>query len=224
MLRRPVWFPKPSGGDRHLGILFLEKEREMVLAQPTLVLNRNWVPVDVTTVLDAICKMCEGTARAIKGDDYSTHDFDSWSQLAVSEGEPCVRTSTLTLAVPEVIVLARYGSVPSRAVSFSRGNLYKRDAYTCQYCGTKPGSEELTIDHILPRSRGGLSSWTNCVVACIKCNSSKADRTPAEAKLIMRTKPVKPNWTPRLVIARVPYRASWEKFVSEAYWNVELKE
>ena len=167
--------------------------------------------------------MCEGAAHAINPLDYTVHDFDSWSQLAVLEGQPCVRTATLEIPVPEVIVLARYGSVPARGVSFSRGNLYKRDQYTCQYCGARPGSEELTIDHVVPRSRGGTSTWTNCVVACIRCNASKADRTPGEARLLLRRKPVKPEWSPRMVVARVPVRASSEKFISEAYWNVELK-
>ena len=196
----------------------------MVLNESTLVLNRNWIPVDITTVLNALRKLYEGSARAILPEDYSTHDFDSWSKLAVAGGQPVVRTARLELALPEVIVLARYGQIPDRHMAFSRGNLYKRDRYTCQYCGSRPGTTELTIDHVVPRSRGGVSSWTNCVVACVQCNSKKANRTPAATGLSLRRKPVKPDWNPRLVVARVPYKASWERFVSDAYWNVELKE
>lgn len=196
----------------------------MVLNDSTLVLNKNWVPVNITTVLNALCKMYDGSARAVKPDDYSVHDFDSWAKLAVAPDERCIRTATLAIPVPDVIVLARYGEMPDRKLAFSRANLYKRDKHTCQYCGKRPGTSELTIDHVMPRSRGGMSTWVNCVVACVKCNFKKANRTPAEAGLVLRTKPVKPDWSPRLVIARVPYKTSWEKFASDAYWNVELSE
>jgi 5-methylcytosine-specific restriction endonuclease McrA len=201
-----------------------EREETVVLNDSTLVLNRNWVPVNITTVLNALCKMYDGSARAVKPEDYSVHDFDSWSQLRVADGERCIRTATLSIPVPDVIVLAKYGEVPDRKVAFSRANLHKRDKHTCQYCGKRPGSAELTIDHVMPRSRGGTSTWINCVVACVKCNFKKANRTPSEAGMALRVKPVKPDWSPRLVIARVPYKASWEKFASDAYWNVELSE
>lgn len=196
----------------------------MVLQDATLVLNRNWTPVDFTTVLEALCKVYTGGARALKTDDYTLHDFDSWASLKVAANAPCVRTATISIPVPEIIVLARYGRVPDRGVAFSRSNIYKRDRFTCQYCGRKPGTAELTIDHVVPRSRGGVSSWTNCVVACVQCNSRKANKTPPEAGLNLRCKPSKPAFMPRLVLARVPYKPSWEKFVSDVYWNTELKE
>jgi 5-methylcytosine-specific restriction endonuclease McrA len=195
----------------------------VVLSDPTLVLNRNWVPVDFTTVMDALTKLYVGAARAIHPDDYSLHDFDSWSKVRSAEGTNVVRTATISIPVPEVIVLAKYGDLPTRGVAFSRANLYKRDRYTCQYCGRKQASAELTIDHIVPRSRGGQSTWTNCVVACIRCNSRKADRTLAQSGLALATAPVKPDWTPRLVVTRMTMKTSWEKFVSEAYWNVEIE-
>jgi 5-methylcytosine-specific restriction endonuclease McrA len=193
------------------------------LDNATLVLNRNWTPVDITSVLNALVKVYDGSARVVKPDDYSVHDFDSWASISVAEGEACVRTATLEIAIPEVIVLQRYSGVPNRGVAFSRANLHRRDRYTCQYCSARPGSEELTIDHVTPRSRGGISSWDNCVVACVKCNFKKANRTPAEAGVKLLKKPCKPDWTPRMVLARIPYKASWEKFVTDAYWNVELK-
>ena len=196
----------------------------MVLNDATLVLNKHWVPVDFTTVLDALCKLYAGSARAIKPDDFSVHDFNSWAQLKVADGAPCIRTARISIPVPEVIVLVRYGHVPDRGLAFSRGNIYKRDRYTCQYCGRRPGTAELTIDHVLPRSRGGISSWTNCVVACVQCNARKASKTLAESGLVLRRVPARPEWSPRLVVARVPLKASWEKFVSDAYWNVELTE
>ena len=207
-----------------LGPLRSMGERNVVLNDPTLVLNRHWVPVNVTTVLSALCKLYEGAARVVNPADYALHDFDSWAKLRVAEGQPCVRTATLSIAIPEVIVLTRYGSVPERSVAFSRSNLYKRDRFTCQYCGKRPGSEELTIDHVVPRSRGGTSTWTNCVVACVGCNFKKANKLLVEAGLLLRRKPVKPERATQLILARFSYKASWEKFATDAYWNVELKE
>jgi len=195
----------------------------VVLQDATLVLNRNWRPLDFTTVLDALCKVYSGGARAMKPDDYTLHDFDSWAGLKLAAETPCVRTATLSIPVPEIIVLARFGKLPQRGVAFARSNIYKRDRFTCQYCGQRPGSAELTIDHIVPRSRGGVSSWTNCVVACVRCNSRKANRTPSEAGLLLRSKPLKPAFMPRLVLARVPCKPSWEKFISDVYWNAELE-
>ena len=87
----------------------------------------------------------------------------------------------------------------------------------------EPGSEELTIDHVVPRAQGGISSWDNCVLACIVCNKRKADRTPHQASMRLRSKPVRPAWRPIYASSNVRI-ASWSKFVSEAYWNVTLKE
>jgi 5-methylcytosine-specific restriction endonuclease McrA len=196
----------------------------VVLNEPTLVLNRHWVPIDVTTVLVALCKLYDGAARAIKPDDFTLHDFDSWASLKAVQGQLIVRTATLEIPVPEIIVLSRYSGVPDRCVTFSRRNLYRRDKYTCQYCGARPGTEELTIDHVTPRSRGGASTWSNCVLSCIECNRRKADHIPNEVGLALRRKPFKPRWTPRLLVAKVAMKTSWERFISDAYWNVELME
>ena len=85
---------------------------------------------------------------------------------------------------------------PSSAETFSRRNVAKRDHLTCQYCGSQPGGESITIDHVVPRSRGGFSSWTNCVAACVACNAEKADRTPDQAGMHLRKRPDRPEWKP----------------------------
>jgi 5-methylcytosine-specific restriction endonuclease McrA len=195
----------------------------VVLGDATLVLNRNWVPVDVTTVLKALVKVYEGGARAICPADFTVHDFASWASLSVPPEGPCVRTATLEIPVPEVILLARYGKVPGRHLVFSRRNLFRRDRYTCQYCGAQPGRDELTIDHVVPRSRGGVSSWTNCVLACLGCNTAKGDRKLAECGLALRNEPKKPTRSPKMVLGTVRRRASWGRFMSDAYWDVELE-
>ena len=97
------------------------------------------------------------------------------------------------LRVPEVITLTGFERLPSAVVAFSRRNIYKRDHYTCQYCGTQPGSEELTIDHVVPRAQGGESRWDNCVLACVTCNKHKADRTPEEARMPLLYLPYVPS-------------------------------
>ena len=115
--------------------------------------------------------------------DYQLYTWADWSRLGPREGEQFIQAVRLRLRVPEVVALTGYDRLPMGAVTFSRRNVFKRDHYTCQYCGAQPGSEELTIDHVLPRSQGGMSSWENCVLACMACNKRKADRTPEQARM-----------------------------------------
>ncbi len=194
-----------------------------VLERPTLVLNRNWQPVRVAPVARALLMVWKESARVVDPRDYQTYDWQDWSLLRPTDGEPYIQAVTMRLRVPEVVTLTDYDRMPSQHVPFSRRNLFKRDRYTCQYCGCQPGGSELTIDHVVPRSRGGVSSWTNCVLACVACNHSKADRTPEEANLRLRKRPVRPDWRP--IYAAHDIRVeSWQRFLSEAYWNVELQE
>ena len=194
-----------------------------VLLQPTLVLNRSWVAIDTTSVLSALRLLFKGSAVAVRPDNYEAHGFEAWADLAVEPDEPHIRTARLRIRVPEVIALTRYDKVPRRSVAFTRRNLFERDRRMCQYCGCRPGTSELTIDHVMPRSRGGRSTWCNCVLACVPCNRRKADRTPAEARMRLRAEPVAPVWRPTfsLPIARV--RQSWQKFISDKYWDARLE-
>jgi 5-methylcytosine-specific restriction endonuclease McrA len=116
------------------------------------------------------------------------------------------------MAVPEVICLTRFDRLPSTAVTFSRRNVARRDHQTCQYCGAQPGWESITVDHVVPRSRGGTSSWTNCVAACVACNARKADRTPEQAGMKLRRRPARPDWKP-LYAARAARVESWARFL-----------
>jgi 5-methylcytosine-specific restriction endonuclease McrA len=194
-----------------------------VLERPTLVLNRNWQPVGVATVAKALTKVWNNTARIVDPADYQQYSWEDWSQLRPADGDLMIQTRHFPLRVPEVVTLTKYDRLPSNAVTFSRRNVFKRDKFMCQYCGAQPGSEELTIDHVLPRAQGGTSTWTNCVLACIDCNSRKADRTPEQAKMPLRSLPVRPTWRP-LYAARGVRIESWSRFISESYWNVELAE
>ena len=194
-----------------------------VLNRPTLVLNRNWQAVGVNTVSRSLVKVWNEAARIVDPSDYQLHDWDNWIQLAPANNEDFIQTRWLKIRVPEVIALTQYDRLPTNAVSFSRRNVFKRDRFTCQYCGRQPGKDELTIDHVVPRAHGGISSWTNCVLACINCNSRKADRTPQEANMPLCRTPERPIWRP-MYATRGERCDSWARFVSEAYWNVELEQ
>jgi 5-methylcytosine-specific restriction endonuclease McrA len=193
-----------------------------VLERPTLVLNRNWQPINVATVARALVMVWNDTARVVDPIDYQTYEWADWARLAPDEGEPFVRAVTCRLRVPEVITLLIYDHMPSATVAFSRRNVFKRDHYACKYCGRQPGANELTIDHVIPRAQGGQSTWTNCVLACIDCNRRKADRTPEQAQMRLRGVPKCPTWRP-LYTQKEQRVESWSKFFSDAYWNAELQ-
>ncbi len=193
-----------------------------ILQRPTLVLNRNWQPVNVATVARALVLLWNGSARAVDPADYQAYTWEDWTRLRPRDGEAFVRAVRFRLRVPEVITLTGYDRLPVAAVTFSRRNIFKRDRYVCQYCHCQPGAEELTIDHVVPRARGGKSTWENCVLACVDCNKRKADRTLEQAGMRLRRKPVQPTWRP-LYAAHDVRIESWSKFVSEAYWSVELE-
>lgn len=194
-----------------------------LLHRPTLVLNRNWQPVHVATVARALVMLFKGAVRVVDPDDYQMYTWDDWSRLKPRDDEPFIQAVRFRLRLPEVVVSTYCDRPPQTVVSFSRRNLFKRDRYTCQYCGTQPGSEELTIDHVLPRSQGGTSCWDNCVLACVECNKRKADRTPEQAGMRLRRRPAQPAWAPLYATPTVRIQ-SWGRFLSEAYWSVDLSE
>ena len=101
-----------------------------------------------------------------------------------------IRTVSRSFEYPAVIRLAQYKSIPFRGVLLNRTNLFRRDGGECQYCGSK---RHLTIDHIIPKSKGGKTNWTNLITACNRCNVSKGDKTPDQAGLILRSEPFKPS-------------------------------
>jgi len=195
-----------------------------VLEQPTLVLNRHWVPIHLTTVKHALGLLYQQVAWAVDPRDGSLHRFQTWADLRMPAGHPCVHSPSLTLPAPEIVVLERYDKIPRRTVPFNRRNLFQRDRSRCQYCGARRETRELTIDHVLPRVQGGISSWKNCVLACVACNRRKAHRTPVQAHMHLRRDPHRPRWTPRSLFHGMPRRESWERVIGDAYWDVDLEE
>lgn len=196
----------------------------------TLLLNADFTPIRVITWEDAINRLLDRKAHTVA--DY--------------EGR-VIRSEHLEIPVPAVLAQVRQSPTRNK-IRFSRQNLLARDAYTCQYCGLRPGKkpsdlEELTLDHVVPRaqSRNGevvlpwngkrvsVTCWENAVTACHGCNAAKADRTPAQAGLKLRSIPKKPSpWDAIfLTLRRTQIPEEWKLFIPEdsawrGYWDVEL--
>lgn len=195
----------------------------LILDQQTLVLNKNWQPVGVASVARSLTLVAAQRARVVDPEDYQQYTWSDWAKRVPAEHEKFIQSVNFKLCVPEVISLVNYDRVPANVVLFSRRNIYKRDRNMCQYCRKQLWSEELTIDHVIPRSRGGKSTWENCVLSCVACNLRKANRTPDEAHMPLPRLPVRPRWKPMYARHNVKL-TSWSKFISEAYWTTALEE
>jgi 5-methylcytosine-specific restriction endonuclease McrA len=192
-----------------------------------LVLNRVYQPVHITSVRRAFAMLYQGAARAIDA-QFQTFDFDSWSALSAAAHEDAIGAVGRRIRVPRVIVLLAYDRMPRARVRFSRFNIYARDDNTCQYCGRRWARADLNLDHVIPRSRGGSTTWENVVCSCVPCNLRKGGRSPEEAGMRLLRAPARPRWTPmfRSATRRAFYR-EWRPFLSladAAYWNAELLE
>ena len=126
--------------------------------------------------------------------------------------------------MPRIIRLLGYDKLPRQDVKFNRRNIYARDSSRCQYCGKKFSTTELSLDHIIPRSQGGRTTWENIVCCCVRCNVKKGGRTPEQAHMHLIAKPHKPKRSPVINIRLADERYwSWKQFLDNAYWTVELK-
>ncbi len=198
-----------------------------MLTSPVLVLNKFYIPVSVTSVKRAFILLYCGAAKAVST-DYQTFDFESWSEVSAAKDEDAIRTVNSIIKAPRVILLVRYEGFHKKQPKFNRINIFRRDGGICQYCSGQFPRDELTIDHVVPRSKGGKSTWDNVVCCCGKCNRRKGGRTPRESNMKLLNKPKKPAWNPfsNLYVRAVRYK-EWEPFldlVDVSYWNVELYE
>jgi 5-methylcytosine-specific restriction endonuclease McrA len=198
-----------------------------MLDTSVLVLNRVYQPMHVTSVRRAVSLLYQGVARALD-EQFRLFDFDSWAALAAAVNQEAIHTPTRAIRVPRVIVLVAHAHLPQQRVRFSRLNVYARDESTCQYCGRRLPRSELNLDHVVPRSRGGSSSWENVVCSCVACNLRKGGRSPDEAGMRLLRHPLRPRWTAvfRHAARRATYQ-EWKPFlglVDAAYWNTELRD
>jgi 5-methylcytosine-specific restriction endonuclease McrA len=140
----------------------------------------------------------------------------------VEEYDAEVRATSLIVKVPAVVRLRKAFRRFAKPVKFSRVNIYARDGYRCQYCATKCAIDQLTYDHVIPRSRGGRTTWDNIVSCCYACNAHKANRTPAEARMVLRTTPARPAWIPSVQI-RVSNKSVPDAWRDYVYWTGEIE-
>jgi 5-methylcytosine-specific restriction endonuclease McrA len=211
----------------------LAAPRPSALDSSVLVLNRLFMAVRVVPARHAFVLLWKRVAEVVSVEDssYATYDFVSWTEISQlrRQYQPAahewVRTVRFEIAVPRVIRLLSYDRLPKTRVRLNRRNLFARDTSRCQYCGRKFRTSELSIDHVVPRSRGGRTTWTNVVCACMNCNVRKGGRTPDEAGMTLIQKPVQPRFSPVITLhaGSEKYR-SWKQFLDAAYWHVELRD
>lgn len=173
----------------------------------TLVLTQAYQPHEIVTWQRAVCLLFAGKAEVVEQYDQA------------------IRSVTLTIKMPAVVRLLRAIRGFGRPVKFCRINVLTRDGFRCQYCGRKLPMRELNYDHVVPRVRGGGTSWENIVTACYPCNTRKANRTPEQAGMKLLTKPVKPRSLP-LIALRLDLRGAslpdaWSSWI---YWQGTLDE
>ena len=171
--------------------------KRSMMHEPVLVLNATYEPINVTAVRRAMVLLLKGVAQA--------------EEVHGSE----VHSAANAHKVPSVIGLLAYRHIPQQSRALSRKNILLRDRNTCQFCGRIFPSAELTLDHVVPRSRGGRSSWENLVACCYRCNNSKGDRTPEEAgfKLARRPRPFTLH-TSRQLMRMIGHRDErWRKYL-----------
>jgi len=173
----------------------------------------------------------ESTRTLLLSQGYEPLQIISWQRAltlhalakvdVVASYDAEVRAVSLVVRVPAVVRLRKAFPRRARPVKFSRVNIYARDGYRCQYCGATCTVSELTYDHVIPRSRGGRTTWENIVSACYACNRRKANRTPAEAGMALRKRPVRPTWIParQIIVSTRSVPEAWRDYV---YWTGEI--
>jgi len=177
----------------------------LVIMEHVLLLNITYEPLRIINWKKAITMLCLGKVEVIE--EYSRE----------------IHSVSFTVKLPSVVRLLRMVKRPKTPVKFSRQNIYARDRYKCQYCGDRFSTEDLTYDHVIPKSRGGRTEWKNIVTCCIDCNRKKGGRKPSEASMKLIRKPKRPAWVPAIRIT-VGFREIPQTWRDYLYWNVELIE
>lgn len=199
------------------------------MSADVLVLNRSFYAIHITNWQRAFSLLYLGHARVVD-EEYRTYDFSDWKEMSkLIQNNPSgyVHTPNFTIAIPEVISLKIYDKLPTSEIKFTRRNIYEHYNYTCCYCGRKFPTSDLNLEHVIPKCRGGQSSWDNIVTSCIPCNLKKGDKLPAEAGMKLLKMPSKPKWKgAQSLVFHSPYKikASWQRFIDNIYWNSELEE
>ena len=190
---------------------------DVLYKSTVLVLNRNWQAIDVKSPAHAFCMMANGNATGLdiqEATDMRPVKWQEWLELPVRPEDFSVRTIRGLVRVPTVLVLARYNKVPRRRPKLSVKGIWVRDGGCCQYTGRALAPHEGNIDHVVPRSRGGRTSWENCVLADRRVNTLKGDRLVEEAGLKLRKMPEQPKELPVTYFIRNAHNVrDWDHFL-----------
>jgi 5-methylcytosine-specific restriction endonuclease McrA len=166
------------------------------MSKTVLVLNATFEPLSLVSVRRAVVLLLREKAELVEAT------------------ERLLYSSSRTLPEPLVIRLTRYVRLPHRSVPPTRTAIMLRDAYTCQYCDASPGRHELTVDHVIPRSRGGSHSWENLATACQTCNHRKGSKSPEEAGMVLRRKPFEPSYVALVLLSNPMAASRWEALMN----------
>jgi 5-methylcytosine-specific restriction endonuclease McrA len=203
--------------------------RSEPLAASVLVLNRVYMAVHVVGVRRALGLLYREIAEVIHLEEgqFANYDFAAWreiSELRAEWKEPhddWIRAVNFEIQVPRVIRLLSYERLPRRSLRLNRQTILARDGHRCQYCGRRYPTNQLSLDHVIPRSRGGETTWDNVVCACLACNVQKGGRTPREARMHLITRPTRPKRSPLLALKLDnPKYHSWKTWLEAACWEV----
>lgn len=184
------------------------------LTAPVLCLNRGYEPVRVTSARNAFEMLYVGRGFALDR-GYEPHDFESWRLVSPETDDETIGTLAGPVVVPRLLLLRTSTRVPTAEVRLSRRNVFLRDEHTCQYCGRRGTPRELNLDHVVPRSRGGPSTWENLVTSCRSCNLEKGGDLPAECGMHPQKKPIRPRFVASVHLVTAGRRFPvWEPFLS----------
>ena len=188
-----------------------------VLDRHVLVLNKSWAAIGTTTVMEAVILMIRGSAEGLCTTTFLTYTWDEWVDYAeeLPEIKYKIKTPGMEIPAPEVIRLSKYNDIHRTVVKYSNLGVYRRDNFTCQYCNKRRKKDKLSIDHVIPKSKGGKSSWTNCVTACFDCNNRKGDKTLEESNMKLQKQPYRPKWSPVIHIREALRPDSWKPLLKD---------
>ena len=203
------------------------------LSSSVLVLNRIYMAVHIVNVRRAFCLLFREMAEVIhfeKG-QFANYSFETWQQASELRAdckqpqEDWIRAVGFEIQVPRVIRLLQFDRLPKQRLHLNRRNILARDEHTCQYCGRHFPTHQLSLDHIIPRSRGGETTWENVVCACLTCNVKKGGRTPHEARMKLVQHPTRPKRNPLLALKlNNPKYESWRTWLDGVYWEIGAKD
>jgi hypothetical protein len=182
-----------------------------------LVLNKNWQAINVTTPANALSMMFSETATGleIRGEECMVpHKWHQWTLTEILPDDETINTPRGKIKLPKIIITSNFDKVPLRKLRFSLKNLWNRDRGRCQYTGKLLSTSNGNVDHIIPKSRGGKTTWTNCVLCHKDVNSKKGDKTPVEAGLRLLSVPKEPFFLPSTMCIKNPLNIKeWNTFL-----------